>query len=805
MERLVDAVTPFGSAMWFREMTGVEAISSLFDFDVSFHSKQSGLSAKTILGKPVTLKVETEGGGVRPFNGICTRFANNGREGEHHVYSAKLRPWLWLASRRSDCKIFQFKKVPDIIEEVLARYGFPIKKKLTRSYRQWDYCVQYQETDMNFVMRLMEHEGIYFFFEHAEGTHTLVMADDMASHASLPGKASIKYYGVDAATVPDEEHINSWAVREEADSGEYFSIDYDFEKPKADLKAMRSKPMGHSHDSYQQFDWPGGYVDVGVGENYAGIRLEMLESEHERATGTCTVRTMAPGYRFNLERCPRADQNREYLSVGVTYYFRDNARMSSGSGDGDATWEMKVTAQPSSLPYRAQMLTPKPRTTGPDRALVVGPPGEEIYTDKYGRVKVQFYWDRYGKKNENSSCWLRVSQPWAGTNYGGIFTPRIGQEVIVDFICGDPDYPMITGRVYNADQMPPWELPKHKTQSGFQTRSSKGGGGRHMLRFEDKKGIEHIELSTTYGQTHLHMGYLMNQGSEAKRSYGFELRTHEWGSVRADKGLLLTTYTQDYTQKISHDNPDGHESLGSALSATEALTKQSDQARALTADTIGAVIKNKGQVIASTMSAVAGGGGGGGGGGENAMPTGSDPAMSDSKRMHGLTQKVGAPIVSIVSPEGHTLISPKPVVVSSGQSTSIHAASHVTIKTGAQLTQLAQGGMYTHVASGGQVNVVTGGDIASFAQAGAMNLLAKQDATLASMTTNANVIGEQSVVISGNTDAVFVKAAQKIVLQCGGSSIVMLSDGTIEIKGDKGILNFGTVLDQKGGKILLNC
>ncbi len=497
MERIVDAVTPLGQAIWFRQMTGKEAISSLFEFDVTFHSKQTGLSAKAMLGKGVTLKVETEGGkGVRPFNGICTRFASGGREGEHLIYTAKLRPWLWLASRRSDCKIFQFMKVEAIIKDVLGKYGFPVTTKLKKTYREWDYCVQYQETDLNFVMRLMEHEGMYFFFQHSEGSHALVIVDDVTSHAPLPGKPSIKYYGVDAVAVADEEHFNSWQVREEVNSGEYITDDYDFENPRSDLTTKRKNPLGHSHDSWERYMWPGGYVKLDEGETYAGVRLETLEGEHERTQGHTTVRTMAPGYLFSLERCPRGDQNREYLSVAATYFFRDNARMSAGSGGGDADWGITVTSQPTSIPYRPQPLTPKPLTHGPQTAVVVGPEGEEIYTDKYGRVKVQFFWDRYGEKNENSSCWIRCSHPWAGEKWGFIHIPRIGQEVIVDFIGGDPDYPMITGRVYNADQMPPYALPDNKTASGIKSRSTKGGGPTDFneIRMEDKKGEEQLYI-----------------------------------------------------------------------------------------------------------------------------------------------------------------------------------------------------------------------------------------------------------------------------------------------------------------------
>ncbi len=494
-ERLIDAETPHGKAMWFRQMTGTEALSIPFEYDVTFHSLSSGLSAKEMLGQSVTLKLETQdGAGVRPFNGICTRFASGGREGEHLLYTAKLRPWLWIASRRSDCKIFQFKTVPEIIEDVLGKYGFPMKKRLSKTYRAWDYCVQYQETDLNFVMRLAEHEGIYFYFEHSQGSHELVFIDDINTHSDLAGAATIPYYGADASAVVRKEHFNSWDVREEVDSGEYIADDYDFKHPKANLMTNRKHGSGHDHDKWERYTWPGGYVKVGEGENYAKSNIETLQAEQERVQGHCTVRTMAPGFAFTLENCPRADQNRKYLAVAATYFFRNNAVSAAGGGDGDSAWGITVTSQPTSVPYRPQVLTPKPLTSGPQTAMVVGPVGEEIYTDEYGRVKVHFYWDRYDKKNQDSSCWIRVSQPWAGEKWGFIHIPRIGQEVIVDFIGGDPDYPIITGRVYNADQMPPYDLPANKTASGIKSRSTMGGTpcDFNEIRMEDLKGKEQL-------------------------------------------------------------------------------------------------------------------------------------------------------------------------------------------------------------------------------------------------------------------------------------------------------------------------
>ena len=828
MSRTFIAHSPLGDQLLFRSLIGREQISRLFEFRVRLLSESANIAAKSLLGQDMSIEIdlttEMHGGGKRYLSGQITQFAYVGKDGSLSSYEAVLRPWLWHATRRSDFKIFQFKTVPEIVQEVLAPYGFVVINKLTGSYRTWDYCVQYNETDHNFISRLLEAEGGYYFFEHSQGSHHLILGDDIGSHSPLPqAPTTHPYYPGDrAAHVHDEDFIDSWNLVEDIASGRFATDDYDFQKPKALLDALQAQPAGHSLDDKEIYDWPGGYTDAGDGENYARVRIEQQKAQREIVQGQGNTRNLAPGYLFTLSKYPRADQNKQYLVEAAVYQFEENVRRSDGAGGGSGgsreadsptRYRLSFDVVPATVSYRSQRTTPKPRTTGPQTAVVVGPPGEEIYTDKYGRVKVQFHWDRYGKNNENSSCWIRVSSPWAGAGYGGIHIPRIGQEVIVDFLNGDPDYPMITGRVYNAMQMPPWELPKHKTQSGYQTHWSKGGGGKHMLRFEDLRGIEHIELSTDHGNTHLHMGYLMNQGTEAKRSYGFELRTNEWGAIRADKGLLLTTYTSDFKQKISHDSPDGFEQMGSTLAQSSSLIAESDQAVKATKDLLQAVVQQKGAQtsglaagLPQTAGAVVGALlGAGSGSTESSVSGDMDPAMADAQNMLNLSRKVDSPIVSIVSPEGQTMISPKPVVISSGQSVSIRSQAAMTLTAGAQLTQLAKSGMVTQVSSGGQVNVVSGGDVISHAAAGAMNLMAQTDASLTSTTANANLVGEKSVLVNAKSNDAFVVGKERVALVCGDASIVLLADGTIILKGKKGFFEFSDELDQQGSKIFLNC
>jgi type VI secretion system secreted protein VgrG len=501
MNRVFIAHTPLAPDMlMFESLSGHEQLSQLFEFRLSMLSPSQDITAEQLLGRNVTVEVETQGLGRRYLNGDVTRFALIAREGRYWRYEAILRPWTWYMTRTSNCRIFQNKTALDIVLEVLFYpYGnvssWSLLNRTTETYRKWDYCVQYQETDFNFVSRMMEHEGIYYWFEHAMGKHTLIIADSPGAHQALPGHAQIPYIAPDPAVIADEEHIESWVVSKQVDTGGYVTDDYDFTKPRAKLEQRKNHPLGHANDNYKFYDWPGGYTQPAPdGERYAKVRLEELQAPHEILHGRTNVRGMAPGYHFNLYRNPRGDQNRDYVVLSVDYWWKETPYTTQ---DEEGTLaDMAINCQPLAEQFRPPRVTPKPLTNGPQTAVVVGPAGEEIYTDGYGRVKVQFRWDREGKRDENSSCWIRVSHPWAGSNYGGIYIPRIGQEVIVDFIGGDPDYPIITGRVYNADQMPPWKLPDHKTQSGILTRSTLKGtpDNANMLRFEDRKGAEEIRM-----------------------------------------------------------------------------------------------------------------------------------------------------------------------------------------------------------------------------------------------------------------------------------------------------------------------
>lgn len=840
MNRRVVIQTPLGDQLQFKKLHGHEALSELSMFEVDLVSTNNSIAPSDLLGQSVTLEVETDGGGKRYLNGIVTQFGMQGMlERKQFKYKMRVRPWLWLATRKTDFKIFQNKTVPEIISEVLGKYGYAMEKRLSGNYRTWDYCVQYRESDFAYVSRLMELEGIYYFNAHSSGNHTLVLADDIAgSHTPLPGGETIKFYPPDIAAGSDVERIYQWELHEEINPSKHFNDDYDFTRPKTDLSNMRKNPPGHAHDMYENYEYPGGFTQFPDGENYAKVRMEQQLSQHTQMGGTANHRCMAVGYTFNLSNYPRDDQNQQYLLTGITYDFEENTQISEGTKGEGSIQKFTFSTHPTTRNYRPQRVTPIPRPSGPETAVVVGPAGEEIYTDKYGRVKVQFHWDRDGKMDENSSCWIRVSHPWAGMNYGSIHIPRIGQEVIVDFLHGNVDYPIITGRVYNGIQMPPWKLPDNKTQSGTLTNWSKGGGGANMLRFEDKKGVEHLELSSTYGQTYLNMGYLMHQGSGTQRSYGFELRTNLWGSIRADKGLLITTYTQDHTAKIAHDSPDGFDGLQDSLSMTDGLMEKASSAISTMDGAISALNSLKSghmmkmaagvatmagkQAAVSSLKGMAAAlsafqSGGSGPAPESDMPTNADPAMPEAKTLHQLSKDISKPIVSIVSPEGQSIISPKPIVLSSGQSIAAHAKNHITLSTNAQLTQLADKGMLTTVNSGGQRNQVLKGDMGLTAVEGAMSLISKTDLSLHSKAKDVSLIGNQNVNIQSETDSVLVLSKKNIRLEAGesitmaigegaGVASIMIDDqGNVVLKGKKGLINLTELLDVHGTPIQLNC
>ena len=497
--RFVSVTTPLGTdTMVFYRVKGHEALSRLFEYEVDLLVEDKtlvhgGFPVEKVLGQGMTIDVTLPNGGHRYLHGLVSQFRHHGTEGESFLFRATLRPWLWFLTRTSDCRIFQDLSVPDIIKKVFKDNGFSdFKLDLTKTYKPRTYCVQYRETDFNFVSRLMECEGIFYFFKHEQSKHTLIIADSASAYQTINDYDSILYFPPENKERRKHDHIFQWHKTHEVQSGTYILNDYDFEKPQSNLIAKTTQIEQHSHSEGEQYDYPGGYTETTIGEPYSTVRLDELKTNYEVIEGKGNALGLTAGMLFSLKNYYVQPDNTKHIITSVDFLIQANQyRTDIG---GETYYEFDFKAIPSTQTFRPPRLTPVPFVQGPQTAMVVGKNGEDIWTDRYGRIKVQFHWDRLGKKDENSSCWLRVATPLAGKQWGFIALPRIGHEVVVSFLEGNPDQPLITGSVYNNNQMPPYSLPANQTQSGIKTRSSKEGTAENFneIRFEDKKGSEEL-------------------------------------------------------------------------------------------------------------------------------------------------------------------------------------------------------------------------------------------------------------------------------------------------------------------------
>ncbi len=486
----------------FNGMTGFDKLSTLSEYTVELLCKEKDLDFAKVLGKTMTVAMKYgTGGKKREFSGIVTQFSSFGVAEEYTRYVAVLKPALWLLTRTTDCQIYPDQTVVEIVKAVC---GKPVYRGLCvvdedwleKSYPKLEYCVQYRESDFNFVCRLLEHAGIYFYFKYVDGMHMMVLADSYGAHLPAPDYSEIVFDDKHSRDVSGSERITSWSSSGEIESSGFALRDFDFTKMMGgtfgQLNAKESIPAAFFQPAYQQYDYPGGYATVEMGKDMADARIEELHGQSERILAAGNARGLVVGALFTLQKHPVDSMNREYLITAAQYRLAGNHYGEIGSTAIGRVFDCQFNAVGKKYPFRPERRIAKPVVSGPQTAVVVGKQGEEIWTDPYGRVKVQFHWDRLGERDGKNSCWLRVAQSWAGERWGSMFVPRIGMEVLVEFIDGDPDRPIITGCVYNSANMPPYALPEHQTRSTLKTNSSKGGGGFNELRFEDKKGAEEI-------------------------------------------------------------------------------------------------------------------------------------------------------------------------------------------------------------------------------------------------------------------------------------------------------------------------
>jgi len=485
------------------QLSGTENISSLFEFTLLLFLTEHNINIQEteLIGKPISFQINDEKNRQpRYFNGvICSFDADYSSLHGIKEYSINAVPWLWFLTKTADCQIFQNKSPTEIIDKIFKDFGFSDYdlSAVTNSGKQnkRNYCVQYRETTFNFISRLMEEEGIFYYFKHTKDNHQLILSDQ-SSTCKQCNTEKVIY----SSSSRSDNHLTSWNRRYNFYSNKIAQTDYNFETPSTKLLTQENSKTSHTQHAYELFDYPGNYPDIGSGKILAKYRIEEEQLDYCHIKGKGNYCNFVPGTKFTLNEHGYKDELGDYLITEVKHYARDMthaAGQTQGTHDSQSqTYENSFFCISADTVYRPKQITPKPFVRGPQTAVVVGGSNDEIYVDEYARIKIQFFWDRQSKNDDHSSCWIRVAQNLAGKNWGTIFLPRAGQEVIVDFLEGNPDRPIITGSVYNNDNKPPYDLPTNKTQSGFKTHSSKDGStaDANEIRFEDKKDQEEIYI-----------------------------------------------------------------------------------------------------------------------------------------------------------------------------------------------------------------------------------------------------------------------------------------------------------------------
>ncbi|WP_299362914.1 type VI secretion system tip protein VgrG [uncultured Paracoccus sp.] len=766
------AIPAIGEPFTFVRMEGEEEISVPFAFDLRISAKTLDLKASDVLGTRATIEVAgAPDSEPRHFDGQVAEFGLAEIRDDFAFYRLLLRPALWFAGLATDNRIFQNLSVPDIIDEVLRAYPDVVTdKRLDGSYAPRDYCVQFEESDLDFLGRLMEEEGIFYFFEHSADGHVTVLADANAAMRPAPGAAEIAYEP-DSPTAPREgDYLTGWVPRAAVRIGAVAQTDYDFLKPSADLMAKASHPHGHAGDRRETYAYPGRHLDLGRGDRLAGIRLEEAQAGFERVLAEGTARPLGPGRRFTLTDFPREAENAAHLVLRASYRMWDEqvraGQRTRSDGGEPVGYRASLLCAPARIPFRPERRTPRRPMRGPQTAVVVGPAGAEIHTDEHARVKVQFFWDRKGGRDAGSSCFVRVSQTWAGAGWGFIQIPRIGQEVIVDFLDGDPDRPIITGRVYNAEQIPPYGLPGSATQSGWKSNSSPGGGGWNELRFEDKAGAEEV-----YFQAQKDHNELIK--NDETRSIG-----HDW----------IEDVVNDATQSVGHDR---RESVGNDK-FTSVKVNRTVSIGANDTETVGA---HRSLDVGATETI--------------------HVAQSSTESIDGThTQTVGSTqTITVKAARLDSVVATETRNVGAAQTNTIVGQRTVTVQAGQAHAITADDGW---TVGGNRTLSVTGNE--TVAITGNQGERVGGDASLEITGTRATQVGgDEAHKVAGKMvldvgKALAIVAADSISISCGSAAIVLKSDGTITMEGKditvkgSGAINVKATGETtvKGSKVNLN-
>lgn len=751
--RRVAITTPLGKdALLLRAFRGSEAISQLFHFDLDLSSENDTLKFEDVVGKNVTLRLFDADGEERHWNGFISRFSQGSQDRRLTTYHAQMVPWLWFLTRTADCKIFQNQKVPDIIQNVFKDLGFhDFEIRLYGAFAARDYCVQYRETDFAFVSRLMEEEGIFYYFRHEATRHVLVLSNDPAGHYPCPKPSEVRY-DARGGGVAYEEVITDWRYEMEFRTGSWTQTDYNFETPSTNL-AVTVK----GNNPYEVYDYPGEHLVRSEGDRLARIRLQEQSASCavNEGSGGCTH--FSAGFKFTLKDHYRADLNQPYLLRSVQHMGTQGGDY-GGAGSGEFTYTNHFQCIPFSVPYRPPRVTRPPFVQGCQTAVVVGPAGEEIYTDKHGRVKVQFHWDRDGKKNENSSCWIRVSHPWAGKGWGAVSIPRIGQEVVVDFLEGNPDMPIIIGRVYNAEQSVPFGMPGGAVVSGIKSNSTKGGGGYNEISLNDTKGTELINIHAQYDQQKkIEHDERVNVGNDRTESVGHDEKI---------------TVGNNRTEKVGVN-----EDITIGSNRTEHVgSNETIHIGANRTETVGA---NESIAVTTNRTRTVGG---------------NETVTVSAMRTHtvGINEAItvgAAQEITVGAFQALTVGAARTKTIGASETVSIGAVQNVTIAAAQSISVGAS--QSTKIGAGQTVSV--GADLSE--------TIGSNHSENVSSNRTASVGGDDSLQVAKKLT---ISAGDQITITTGDASISMKKDGTITISGKNITLKAsGKITGEADGNVIL--
>ena len=801
-QRLLRLTTPLGyNTLLVQRVVAHEQLSTPFTFTVDCLSQQHDLDLRQLLAQPVTLSILQADGSYRDVHAIVSDAALLGSDGGVSDYQLVLKPWMTLLEHVSDSRIFQDLTAVEIVTQVLEGHsfsegGFRFELRHQERYPKRSYCVQYRESNYHFISRLLEEEGIWWYVVQEADKHVIVFTDDNDTCPNV-APSTLRFHRQSATEQFDS--LTDWGHRRQVQPTRVSLGSFDYKAPATPTRVQLDTVENQGNlPVLEQYDYPGEYAydRYDRGHQLGETRMEGHESQAERFTGAGGTRQLSVGYGFVLSQHPNHDsgglEKRTFLLLEVKWAAENNLPVAAvrrqipgslepqlmawreatghaieGAAEqetaGTAFFHAQLEAQYRHVPYRAAVRHIKPELGGPQTAIVVGPPNEQIHTDALNRVKVQFHWDRNGQYTEHSSCWLRVSQTNADGGWGAVFVPRVGQEVIVSFLEGDPDRPIITGRVYNGERTPLWH--SNGLLSGFHTQNYRGSGYNELV-FDDATGQSRIRLGTDQQHSQLNLGYLIHQEGNDRGSFrglGFELRSDAYGAVRANEGLYLSSWGQPNASGDQLDVDPTRQQLTSAQRLNDRLSDLASQHKAEPLTSLNPL-----QQAASEASVMFGSAADSAGTKEASAAT-----QASANGGTGQSRKMSAPWLHAASPAGISLTTPQSTHIAQGEHLTLSSGQDTTIATGKSLLASITEKLSLFVYNAGIKLFAGKGKVEIQAQSDEMALTAKQDMHISSTNGQVHIDAANGILLSSGGG----------YIQIQGGNIMIHAPGTIDVKG----------------------